>query len=545
VTHLDFIIISQSEVVDYSKYRELPPERLPIFRELIYPRMVHFRNGFRSHLDVINWLGTGSFWEDGTPAQRRDLLSIWNFPGFSGINLARYLRRFDIETLVINNIDAEWDIFREAYESSPRRPLVGLSTTFHLNFSEVSRVTRRLRADYPDISIILGGAFVHSLVQMNDTAELANAMTKYHVDFALHSFNPEVDLKELLLWHRRGDGKIESINNLAFRSKNAGGGVSFTQAIWNPPLLGLADATGVPPSLAVPTGTVQVRTSTGCPFSCEFCSYPELARGFHVMPPEVVEENLKNVLSAPGINKIVFIDDTFNVPVRRFEKLLRLFAKYDFEWFSFLRVQFVTDDIAALLKESGCRGVYLGIESANDTVLANMNKKVTCREYVEGIRALQKHDITTMAAFVLGFPGENAETVQDNVKFIEEMAFDFYTLKEFYYMENTPIHAVRDKYGLSGSGNRWSHATMESAEAYEHKISMFRAIKNSVFIDPDTSLWYLAYLYDQGFTMEEISVMQRSINALMKFQIEGDFADKTAEYESIRNIARKRFPNHA
>ena len=66
-----------------------------------------------------------------------------------------------------------------------------------------------------------------------------------------------------------------------------------------------------------------------------------------------------------------------------------MFAKYDFEWFSFLRVQYVDEEVARLMKESGCVGVYLGVESSNDTVLKNMNKKATRANFSEGIKNLR------------------------------------------------------------------------------------------------------------------------------------------------------------
>ena len=71
--------------------------------------------------------------------------------------------------------------------------------------------------------------------------------------------------------------------------------------------------------------------------------------------------------------------------------------------------------------------------------------------------------------------------------------------------------------------------------AFEHKLAMFREIKNSVFIDPDTSLCYLAYLYDQGFSMSEIDDIQSDINELMRAQLDGDFDDNHPAYGQIAN----------
>ena len=108
---IDFIIISQSEVVNYEKYSKLPLDRLPIFSNLVYPRMVYYKKGFHSHLDVMNKFLNGIFWNEADYRRRRKLLNIWNLPGFSGIHLANFLRKYHIHTYIINNFDAEWDLF--------------------------------------------------------------------------------------------------------------------------------------------------------------------------------------------------------------------------------------------------------------------------------------------------------------------------------------------------------------------------------------------------------------------------------------------------
>jgi p-methyltransferase len=536
----NFIIISQSEVVNYDEYSKLPLDRLPLYSNLIYPRMVHYGNRFHSHLDIINKLKYNIFWNDADFPRRRELLSIWNLPGFSGINLANYLRQYDIETYVVNNFDAEWDIFCEIYESCTCKPLVGISTTFYLNYSEILRVAKRLRKTYPDISIVLGGAYINGEMEQNSLETLGKAMQKCGIDFVLHSFNSEFDLKELILARKNQKPSYESVNNLIYFSQNnCERLLKATKSVWNSPLIDNAPLFWDKLELPFLNNTIQMRVSSGCPFSCAFCSYPETAGGFYAMPLEIAEKHIQCVMRRPNVNKIIFIDDTINVPVERFKELCKIFAEYNFEWFSFLRVQFVDEDTAQIMKESGCRGVYLGIESANDNVLSNMNKKATRDRFARGIEHLKRFDITILAAFVLGFPGETEETLKDDVKFIETQGIDFYTLKEFYYMKNTPVHQKREQYGLTGSGAKWLHNTMDSTTASEYKISMFREIKNSVFVDPDTSLWYLAYLYDQGFSIGEIADFQRDINAIMIAQLDGNFDDDNPIYNRMVNKLQK------
>ena len=62
---------------------------------------------------------------------------------------------------------------------------------------------------------------------------------------------------------------------------------------------------------------------------------------------------------------------------------------------------------------------------------------------------------------------------------------------------------------------------MDYATAQQRKIEIFRAVKNSVFVDADTNLWYLAYLYNEGYSMDYISKIQGEMNGIMLDQLNG------------------------
>ena len=177
--------------------------------------------------------------------------------------------------------------------------------------------------------------------------------------------------------------------------------------------------------------TLQIRTSTGCPFKCSFCTYPVIAKGFQYGELEGLRHQPDHIKNNP-VEAIIFIDDTFNLPVKRLKEILAILKDYKFRWYSFFRAQYCDEEIAHLMKESGCDGVYLGIELANDEVLKNMDKTSKVEQYRRGTKMLKDVGITTFAAFVLGFPGETAQSIQDNINFIQEGNLDYYSLKEFY-----------------------------------------------------------------------------------------------------------------
>lgn len=529
MSQIDLIIVTQSDVVDYSKYSKLPLDKIDMYSELVFPRMVHYEGAFRSHYDIINRHRSGHYYTESDYSIRRDLLNIWNMPGCSGILVANYLQQFGIRTLVINNLDSEFDLFAEAYSQCDRPPLVGLSSTFYLSYNEIKRLTRLLRSHDDRMEIVLGGAFANEQEINHGVEGFATPMRKLGIDYTIHSFNSEVDLARLCL-ARKSRSSLDDVPNLAYRQN---GTFHATPKIWNDPVLDNAPIAYDTLDIPSMNRTFQMRTASGCPFSCHFCSYPETAGGHFALSLDKVDDSIRNVLSIPGVDRIIFIDDTFNVPLKRFRDMCDIFCKYDFEWFSFLRCQYLDDETARLMRDSGCRGVYLGIESSSDTILKNMNKKATREKFLHGLELLKKYDITTMAAFIIGYPGETDETIAENVEFIENAGIDFYCLKEFYLIPHTEIARQSEAYGLVGSGARWKHDTMTSEEAHLRKIDLFKSIKRSTYVDPDTSLWYLAYLYDQGFQMDAINSIQTHVNDIMRDQINGHFDDNHAAHQKL------------
>ena len=73
--------------------------------------------------------------------------------------------------------------------------------------------------------------------------------------------------------------------------------------------------------------------------------------------------------------------------------------------------------------------VLLGIESGNQGQLDRMNKKVMLEQLEYGILLLKKYSILTIGLFIVGFPGETENTVQDTVAFIQRLKPDFYSLE--------------------------------------------------------------------------------------------------------------------
>ncbi|HOW43080.1 MAG TPA: radical SAM protein [Candidatus Omnitrophota bacterium] len=535
----DLILITQSESVEYIEFSHLPRERMELYADLVFPRMVHYRGKLHSHIDLLNCVRDGLSFQDAGYGQRRKMLSIWNLPGYSGLHIAAYLTAAGFRVKVINNFDAEWDLFQGAYGSAVRPPLIGISTTFYLSFRQVRRITEKIRESYPDARILLGGAFVNAQMLSGDESGMEKTMRRFGINYVLHGFNSEADLQQLVgaLKDNRGCQSVPGL--LGIEEGGAAGRFFSTPSRWNEPVLDGLEPCWDRIEAPFIHRTMPFRTSAGCPYACAFCSYPVTARGFRTMSLESVKRHLLSIQGIPGVDTLIFLDDTLNASPQRFKELCRLLCSFRFQWFSFLRAQTLDEETVSLMKDSGCKGVYLGVESANDAILANMNKRATSDQFRRGIGLLARSGITTVGAFIIGFPGETDRTIEENVSFIENTGLTYYTLKEFYYMKHTPVHRMSAQYGLEGEGNNWKHGTMDYRTAAAKKREMFSRIRGCVFVDADTNLWHIAYLADQGFSPSGIRSLQEATNSIVSAQLQGDIGDEHPGFLRLAEAVRK------
>lgn len=174
--------------------------------------------------------------------------------------------------------------------------------------------------------------------------------------------------------------------------------------------------------------------------------------------------------------------------------------------FVFFRISHSDEETYQLMEESGCLGVILGIESGNNTILKNMDKKVTREKLLFGMEQLRKHNIISYASCIIGFPGETLETARETLQFIEEARPVFYDLQTWFYEGSVPIVKEKDYYQLTGYGYDWSHKDMNSATAAKKIVGEgIKTIKKNSAFMPSLSfnLWSFAYYISQGAKLDE------------------------------------------
>ena len=438
--------------------------------------------------------------------------SVWEMYLGSGLILQSLLRSQGAEVLLVNYIDShnEGQAFEDLRLFQP--DLVLLSTTFLLSPAQLQYASRTIRRHLPEVFVVAGGHHVYiTLLGRTDKFKAA-----YLKATPLDAFIEDVQGEDSLLQFLDAfPDQLEKVPNLTW--VDTGGAIRVNARVKeHNALVGLQSFDGISPG-----SVVHLRTARGCAFSCAFCSYPSTGGAWEYMS---VEESLLAIerAIAAGAGSIIFTDDTFNVPKERFQLLLdgMIDRGLTIPWYSFFRCQFADEPLVAKMKQSGCRGVFLGIESGSDAILANIGKGAKVEHYRKGIRWLKEAGIITVGSFLFGFPGETRETVAETEAFIQTAGLDFYFPQLFYYLHHAPIHARAEEFKLKGSGLLWSHATMDYREASRLLDEIY--LRSEVLpVHQDYNLWEIAFLQNKGFDLQRIKDYRRTIKSMTVRQMGG------------------------
>jgi p-methyltransferase len=193
--------------------------------------------------------------------------------------------------------------------------------------------------------------------------------------------------------------------------------------------------------------------------------------------------------------------------------------RFSLSWFSYFRCSNVrSEDTFDLLSDSGCAGVFLGIESADDTVLANMSKQASAAQYGRGIEQLNRRGIPSFASFITGFPGETDASVDRAIRFLNETQPTFYRAEPFWYNHRSPVARYADRFGLKGQGYRWSHDTMDVHGACAAVDHIFAEVKGSIWMPMYMfDFWALPYLLGKGMNLQQICFFLKNSQRLLPF----------------------------
>jgi len=160
-------------------------------------------------------------------------------------------------------------------------------------------------------------------------------------------------------------------------------------------------------------------TGRGCSARCTFCLWPQTISGhkYRVRSTDnVYEEMVQATRLFPKVKEYFFDDGTFTNNQPRAMEIARRIKHLGITWSCNARVN-VARETLAVLKDAGLRLLTVGFESGNQQILENIKKGILVEQSRKFMKAAKELGILVHGTFILGLPGETAETIEETIRF--------------------------------------------------------------------------------------------------------------------------------
>jgi radical SAM superfamily enzyme YgiQ (UPF0313 family) len=458
-------------------------------------------------LDLMNTLKNGGHFPRITPENASQYLLFANEFTLNGVYLYQVLKGQGYDPLVVQNFSLV-----SLPELLRQKPLaVCISSTF-LYLDDIRSIASQVKAIDPAVPVVVGGILAKKILHRGENLlpQTLKWMEGFSgkVDAFVIETNGEDTLKKALKALSAGED-LRGVPNLGLF--DGGGRMFFTPRLEETIDM---DRTAIDWE-AVPREylrkTLSVTTSRGCHYRCRFCTYHRWFPKVNYKSLEVLQEELRSIQRLGFVKHVRFADDNFTAKKERLRAVLEMMIRedFDFSWSSYARASALTPDLVKLMKASKCDLLVMGIESGSPDILKNMDKKLDPAQAFNAVRMLGDHGIDSQGAFVVGYPGETAETFQATIDLINESGLNYYHPYLFYSSKDMLVHEDREKFGLRGLGLAWRHHTMDSVEAARLMSQMPAWIENG-FTDGQQNTWETyKILRGEGYSQGDIAELQR------------------------------------
>ncbi len=202
----------------------------------------------------------------------------------------------------------------------------------------------------------------------------------------------------------------------------------------------------------------------GCPFQCSFCTIINVqGRKSRFRDADAVEQIVRENL-AQGVNRFFITDD--NLARNKnweaiFDRLIELREGEGLPIGFLVQVDTLCHKIPNFIEKAGRAGidrVFIGLENINPESLVGVSKRQNrITEYRAMLQAWKEVGARTYAGYILGFPGDSAETIVRDIEIIQrELPLD---LVEFFNL--TPLPGSADHRDLAAMGE-WMEPDLNS-----------------------------------------------------------------------------------
>jgi anaerobic magnesium-protoporphyrin IX monomethyl ester cyclase len=227
-------------------------------------------------------------------------------------------------------------------------------------------------------------------------------------------------------------------------------------------------------------------SSRGCPYRCNWCAKPIYGDHFSVRSPRSIAEEMRSLKRDYGVEHLWFADDIFGLKPKWISELSSevelLDAAIPFKMQS--RVDLMTQEAVRALRRAGCTEVWMGAESGSQKILSAMDKGTLIDQIGVARGNLKAEGIRACYFLQFGYPGETWHDIQKTIALVDETRPDDIGVSVSYPLPGTRFYdRVRAQLGKKTNWADSEDLSMMFRGAYTDEF--YRALHDALHAQVD------------------------------------------------------------
>ena len=191
--------------------------------------------------------------------------------------------------------------------------------------------------------------------------------------------------------------------------------------------------------------SLNIATTRGCPFSCNWCAKPIYGRKYNTRSAKNVADEIEYLITSFGASYFWVCDDIFGLKpgwVQEFRDIVKS-RELRFKYMIQSRVDvMLKDDSIDALAESGLDIVWVGAESGSQKVLDAMEKGIKVEQIYEARKKLKAHGVRVAFFLQFGYPGEEKKDIDKTENMLLDLMPEDIGISVSYPLPGTKFHEM-------------------------------------------------------------------------------------------------------
>ncbi len=188
--------------------------------------------------------------------------------------------------------------------------------------------------------------------------------------------------------------------------------------------------------------SLNVVTTRGCPYLCNWCAKPVYGNTYHTRTPESVVAELRLLRQRYAPDHLWFCDDIFGLKARWLLPFAEQISAAGLAtpFLCQTRADLMTEENVAALRRAGCAETWMGVESGSQAVLDAMDKGIDLAQVRGAVARLRAAGVRVGFFLQFGYPEERWRDIQMTRQLIRELAPDEIGISVSYPLPGTRFH---------------------------------------------------------------------------------------------------------